>query len=156
MIRTCKAPYPQGSAAGMPAAGPMLGGLTGAVTKVVCFALVCLPCIYVMQNQQKLAELEQADGGPVFGPKHSQLGANRRAPTQEACHSPCLPLLFSCCPECLCITKRNQPVTTCRSYIILLWLLRCASFSGPCCPSQGASPMYGKSCLQKVIESRDE
>lgn len=64
----------------------MLGGLTGAITKVVCFALVCLPCIYVAQNQAaQLADLEKlGSGSPHYGPRLSQPESlDRRPPTLE-------------------------------------------------------------------------
>ncbi len=61
----------------------MLGGLTGAITKVVCFALVCLPCIYVAQKQQ--ADLEKLGSEtPPYGPRLSQPeSVDRRSPTLE-------------------------------------------------------------------------
>lgn len=41
-----------------PAHPPVLSGLTAAITKCACFVLVCLPCLYVLQEQQKLYESE--------------------------------------------------------------------------------------------------
>lgn len=65
---------------------PLLRGLTAAVTRVVCCALVVLPCIYVSSrhahdNWRRTAE-DDFPGGPLRAAQTSLQAVNRSAPEQ--------------------------------------------------------------------------
>lgn len=62
-----------------PAHPPVLGGLTAAITKCFCFVLVCLPCLYILQDRQKLVESETLGIRGVF----SLSNHSRSSPTTE-------------------------------------------------------------------------